>query len=104
MNYDDLKKNLKNNYNFNKIPKDLNISTLSACCKLNVNIFIDNIVNYLDLDEHKINELKNNNKNKKWNDKELKPIIYKKKKPPRIFFNQLNIDYNIGNTKNNINN
>lgn len=103
MNYDDLKKSLKNNYNFNKIPQDLNISTLSACCKLNVNIFIDNIVNYLDLDEHKINELKYCNKNKKWNDKELKPIIYKKKKPPRIFFNQLTLIIYSNFSKKNIN-
>lgn len=84
-------KELLDKYKFDKIPKDLNISTVSVCCKLNININIDNIVNYLDLEEFKINELKYCNKSKQYDNNELKPIIYKKKKPTKIFFNQLTL-------------
>ena len=96
-------KELIDKYKFNKIPKDLNISTVSACCKLNINVIVDNIVKYLDLEEFQINELKYCNKSKKYNDTELKPIIYKKKKPTKIFFNQLTLIIYSNFSKKNIN-
>jgi TATA-box binding protein (TBP) (component of TFIID and TFIIIB) len=86
MNIEDLKKT----YDFSILPNDLKLSTFSACCQLNTNIIFENIFKFLELDEYKINKIKYCNNYITHLDREPHPVITtKKKRPPKIFYNQL---------------
>jgi len=94
-------KDLKKKYDFSKIPKNLKISTLSACCKLNITIYLQNIFDYMDLDNNNINTIKYCNK--------INSIINitvkkkKKKNANKVFFNQLTMLIYSNYSKKNIN-
>ena len=95
---------LKNLYNFNILPQDLNLSTFSACCKLNVNVIFNNIFNYLDLEEYKINKIKYCNKFITHLCREPQSVkTVKKKRTPKIFYNQLTFIIYSNYSKKNIN-
>jgi TATA-box binding protein (TBP) (component of TFIID and TFIIIB) len=95
---------LKKTYDFNILPKDLKLSTFSACCKLNVDVLFDNIFKYLELEEYKINMIKFCNKFITHLCREPVPVETKKKKrPPKIFYNQLTFIIYSDYSKKNIN-
>jgi len=77
--------NLKQNYNFSKLPNNLQISTLSACSNLNTNINLINIDKYMKLDEKNIVTIKYGENIRSLNTKKRKPI-------KKTFFNQLTIE------------
>jgi len=100
MNINDLKKI----YNFNILPSELKLSTFSACCKLNIDIIFNNIFKYLELEEYKINTIKYCNNYVTHLCRDPKPIKTKKKKrPPKIFYNQLTFIIYSNYSKKNIN-
>lgn len=77
--------NLKEVYDFSKLPSNLQISTLSACSNLNTNINLVNIDNYMKLDETNIITIKYG--------KNIRSLENKKRKPiKKTFFNQLTME------------
>lgn len=94
MNFEDIKRK----YNFNNIPNNLKISTLSACCKLNVDIYLENMFKYSKLDSKNICKIKYGKKYRG-----LNPEKSKKKKNSKEFFNQLTIEIYSENSDKNIN-
>ena len=88
---------LKKKYDFSLIPKELKISTLSVCCKLNVDINLQNLYEYTVLDNELINSIKySDNK---------KTLLKKKKnkKQTKVFYNQITMSIWSESSKKNIN-
>lgn len=93
MNINDLKKK----YDFSIIPKELKISTLSVCCKLNVDINLKNLYEYTVLDNELINSIKYSDN--------IKTLLKKKKnkKQTKVFYNQITMSIWSNSSKKNIN-
>ena len=72
------------------LPDKLKISTMSTTCKLDVDINLDNIDNYMELSENEIVTIKYNQKIKSLD----KAVLKKKKKKStnKNFFNQLTLE------------
>lgn len=81
-------------YNLSHLPDKLNIATIASSCKLNSNIDLNNINNYLQLSKEDIITVKYNKDIRSLDEKVLKK---RKKKNPKRFLNQVTIEVNVPN-------
>lgn len=97
---------LKQFMDLENLPEDLHISTITITCKLDTDIYIHNVGQYIDLSPNGIISVKYDNGSnyiRSLIPKKLPKIRKKKKQPKKIFYNQVSIEVRSKTTKNKVN-